>query len=106
MQAIVIVTIYLYLFSTFTHHCLIASAIELLFLQAIPGNVNEDEANITLPIMMNTIPSGTSLPSDVVVNFAVTGGTATSKNTIVYACGYNPITYYHSQHRKTQVSIT
>ena len=81
------VTVCLYLFSTFTHLCLIASAIELMFLQAIPGNVvNEDEANITLPIMMNTIPSGASLPSDVVVNFSVTGGTATSKNTIVCAC--------------------
>ena len=96
------VTIYLYLFSTFTHRCLIASAIELMFLRAIPGDVvNEDEADITLPIMMNTIPPNACLPSDVVVNFSVTGGTATSKNTIVYACGYNSITYYHLQHRKT-----
>ena len=68
----------------YTHHCLIALAIELILLQAIPGNVmNEDEANITLPIMMNTIPPNASLPSDVVVNFSVAGGTATSKNTIV-----------------------
>ena len=77
------VTICLYLFSTFTHLCLIASATELMFLQAIPGNVvNEDEANITLPIMMNIIPPNASLPSDVVVNFSVAGGAATSKNTI------------------------
>ena len=91
---------YISLFSTFTHHCLIA--IELMFLRAIPGDVvNENEADITLPIMMNTIPPNACLPSDVVVNFSVTGGTATSKNTIVYACGYNPITYYHLHHRKT-----
>ena len=52
-----------------------------MFLQAIPGNVvNEDEANITLPIMVNIIPSDASLPFDVVVNFSVTAGTATSKN--------------------------
>ena len=65
-----------------------------MFLRAIPGNVvNEAEANITLPIMMNTIPPNAVLPSDVVVNFSVTGGTATSKNTIAYACSYNSITY-------------
>ena len=76
------VTICLYLFSTFTHLCLIASAIELMFLQAIPGNVNEDEANITLPIMMNIVPPNASLHFDVVVKFSVAGGAATSKNTI------------------------
>ena len=65
-----------------------------MFLQAIPGDVvDEDETNITLPIMMNIIPPNAILPTDVVVNFSVTGGTATSKNTIVYACGYNSITY-------------
>ena len=59
---------------------MIASAIEVKFLQAIPGDVvDEDEANITLPIMMKTIPSNASLPSNVVVNISVTGGTATSK---------------------------
>ena len=73
-----------------------------MFLRAIPGDVvNEDEADITLPIMMNTIPPNAILPSDVVVNFSVTGGTGTSKNTIVYACGYNPITYCHLHHKKT-----
>ena len=72
-----------------------------MFLRAIPGVVvNEDEADITLPIMMNTIPPNACLPSDVVVNFSVTGGTATSKNSIAYACSYNSITY-HLQHRKT-----
>ena len=51
-----------------------------MFLRAIPGDVvNEDETDITLPIMMNTIPPNASLPSDVVVNFSVTGVTATSK---------------------------
>ena len=83
-MAVCKVTIYFYLFSTFTHHCLIASAIGLMFLQAIPGNVvNEDEANITLPIMMNIILPNASLPFDVVVNFSVAGGAATSKNTII-----------------------
>ena len=49
-------------------------------MQAIPGDVvDEDETNITLPIMMKIIPSNASLPSNVVVNFSVTGGTATSK---------------------------
>ena len=73
-----------------------------MFLQAIPGDVvNETEVDLTLPIMMNIVPSNAILPSDVVVNFSVTGGTATSKNTIAYACSYNSITYYHLQHRKT-----
>ena len=54
-----------------------------MFLQAIPGNVvMEDEANITLPIMMNIVPPNAILPSDVVVNFSVAGGAATCKNTI------------------------
>ena len=54
-----------------------------MFLQAIPGDVvDEDEANITLPIMMNIIPPNASLPSDVVVNFSVAGGAAKGKNTI------------------------
>ena len=62
-------------------HTPIASAIELMFLQAIPGDVvNEDEANITLPIMVKTTPPNAILPFDVVVNFSVTGGTATSKD--------------------------
>ena len=65
-----------------------------MFLQAIPGDVvNEAEVGIMLRIMMNVVPPNASLPSDVVVNFSVTGGTATSKNTIVYACSYNSITY-------------
>ena len=52
-----------------------------MFLQATPGDaLNEDEAGIILPIMMNIIPPNASLPFDVVVNFSVTGGTATSKN--------------------------
>ena len=52
-----------------------------MFLQAIPGDVvNEDEADIILPIMVKTTPPNASLPSDVVVSFSVTGGTATSKN--------------------------
>ena len=42
--------------------------------------MNEDEVGIILPIMVNTIPPNASLPFDVVVNFSVTGGTATSKN--------------------------
>ena len=59
----------------------IVSAIDLKFLQAFPGNVvDEDEANITLPIMMNIIPPNASLTFDVVVNISVTGGTATSKD--------------------------
>ena len=73
-----------------------------MFLQAISGDVvNEDEADIILPIMVKTIPPNASLPSNLVVNFSVTGGTATSKNTIVYACSYNSITYCHLQHGKT-----
>ena len=53
-----------------------------MFLQAFPEEdvVNEAEVDITLPIMMNIIPSGASLPFDVVVSFSVTGGTATSKD--------------------------
>ena len=52
-----------------------------MVLQAIPGDVvNEDEAGITLPILMQTIPPNASLPFVVVVSFSVTGGTATSKN--------------------------
>ena len=52
-----------------------------MFLQATPGDVvNEAEVgSITLPIMVNIIPPRASLPFDVVVNFSVTGGTATSK---------------------------
>ena len=42
--------------------------------------MNEDDADITLPIMMQTIPPNASLSSNVVVSFSVTGGTATSKN--------------------------
>ena len=74
-----------YITITLIHPCLIAPAIELNFLQALPGDVvNEDEGDIILPIMMKTIPSTTSLPSDVVVNISVAGGTATSKNIIVH----------------------
>ena len=52
-----------------------------MFLQAFPEDaVNEAEVDITLPIMVNIIPSGASLPFDVVVSFSVTGGTATSKD--------------------------
>ena len=46
--------------------------------------MNEDEGDIILPIMMKTIPSNASLPSGVVVNLSVAGGTATSKNIIVH----------------------
>ena len=45
--------------------------------------MNEDEGDIILPIIMKTIPSNSSLPSDVVFNLSVAGGTATSKNIIV-----------------------
>ena len=53
-----------------------------MFLQAIPADVvNEAEVgSITLPIMVNIMPPHASLPFDVVVNFSVTGGTATSKD--------------------------
>ena len=60
---------------------LIASAIELTFLQATSGDVNEAEiGSITLPAMVNIIPPQASLPFDVVVSLSVTGGTATSKD--------------------------
>ena len=61
---------------------LIASAIELTFLQATPGDVvNEAEiGSITLPAMVNVIPPQASLAFDVVVSLSVTGGTATSKD--------------------------
>ena len=53
-----------------------------MFLQAIPGDVNEAEiGSITLPVMVNIIPPQASLPFDVPVNFSVIGGTATSKDT-------------------------
>ena len=71
-----------------------------MFLQAIPGDVvNEAEVGIILRIMMNVVPPNTFLLFDVVVNFSVTGGTATSKNNIAYVCtcSYNSITYYHLQ---------
>ena len=53
-----------------------------MFLQSFPGNVvNEAEVDITLPIMVNIVPSDSSLPFDVVVRFSVASGTATSKDT-------------------------
>ena len=61
---------------------LIASAIELTFLQATPGDVvNEAEIDsITVPAIVNVIPLQASLPFDVVVSLSVTGGTATGKD--------------------------
>lgn len=69
----------------------IVAAIAFVFLQSFPGNVvNEDEADIILPIMVNIIPSDSSLPFDVVVRFSVAGGTATSKDTyILHRYSYN-----------------
>ena len=65
---------------------LIASAIELTFLQATPGDVvNEAEiGSITLPAMVNVIPPQAFLTFDVVVSLSVTGGTATSKDNSTY----------------------
>ena len=64
-----------------------------MFLQSFPGNVvNEAEVDITLPIMVNIVPSDSSLPFDVVVRFSVAGGTATSKATYIlhrYSCNYH-----------------
>ena len=81
--------LYDYLLSAFTHPWLTASAIEFMFLQ-FPGDVvKEAEVEIVLPIVMKIIPPNASLPSGVVVNFSVTGGTATSKNIVVHACSYN-----------------
>ena len=65
---------------------LIASVIELTFLQATPGDVvNEAEVgSITLPAMVNVIPPQAFLTFDVVVSLSVTGGTATSKDNSTY----------------------
>ena len=64
-----------------------------MFLQSFPGNVvNEAEVDITLPIMVNIVPSDSSLPFDVVIRFSVAGGTATSKDTYIlhrYSCNYH-----------------
>ena len=44
--------------------------------------MHEDVVEIILPIMVNFIPSDAPLPSDVVVSFSVTSGTATSKDSM------------------------
>ena len=67
----------------------IASAIEIVFLQAISGNVVDEDEDIILPLMVKTIPPNASLPPSVVISFSVTGGNATSKNIIVHTCTFN-----------------
>ena len=58
-------------------------AVDFMFIQPFPGYaVDEDVVEVVLPIMVNIIPSNATLPFYVVVNFSVTGGTATSKDSL------------------------